>query len=780
MRYVAFDCETFPMGAETGPYPPVVCVSSKWDDGDEQFTTNGEGGGDLQLYLHVLALLAPGHILIGHNVQYDLHCILTTFPDLWEKVWEKLMAGEIVDTEVRERLWNLATHGQLDFVRLPDGSDLRISYSLAELQRRHLGVDRSEEKGEDSWRTNYHLLSGQPRSRWPKEAIEYALDDARGTLNVYNVQETDAPPEAWKTQFFRTGSSFALGCCTRNGMRVDKAALKRLMDRVERDNVDTNFPTMIEAGILLPAAPARPYLNGAKNPDGTPKMKAAEPSKIKQDPLKKLVAHCYSQRGLSVPQTDGEDVSISYDTINEVKTDHEALAEWVKRDEDRKLISTYIPQAIWNGQPVDYIFPPFKSLVSTGRTSSGSGGRHGKGPLFPSMNGQNQDPRFRPVMVPRPDRYICSADFKSLELVTTAQVTFKMCGFSKHRDKINAGFDLHAFLGSRLAAFLDPQLAYLLPMDDDARYHAFLVLSKGSKAEKTKYKYWRKFAKPVGLGFPGGLGAEKFVTFAGNAPYEINLRVLAREYLHLFQWNSSLHYYGTRLKLVRRGEGGKQAYWKQAEPTAEAFADGFRIEDPKTWPPHLQAIALAAHLKELWFDTYPEMRRYFQLITQQVDELNSEPEVEGADDHERKVKFFYTTPLGMVRRGCDYAAAANGCCMQSPGAEGALLAMIEYAQACTDPSMGSILYGTNPLSFIHDELLGEVWEDLAHEQAMEIKAIMERGLKKVCPDVNVEAAPCLMLRWDKMAEPVYEDGRLALWFPEDRWAAFEPAMEVAA
>jgi hypothetical protein len=749
---IAFDAETFPMGLEYGPYPPLVCI--QWRDSRQSGPVMMGNNNKAALRARCIELLTVGHILVGANTQYDLHCIATTFPDLLPLIWKKVRANEVTDVSIREKFKNLATHGQLEYMDMPDGTQAHLLYSLGELIKHYTGKDRSAEKEDpNAPRANYYLMDKLPLERYPVEFRSYALEDADDTFTVYQHQEAYRSTEAYVTEFFRMQGAFALGCATRPGFRVDKPALNRLRERVAKDNADTKFPELITAGILRPSEPERPYARGVKNPDGTPKMKAAVKASVDQTNLMALVSAAFKERGQTPPSTPTGRVQIGVDVVKEVSDYHSALKEFVIRDEDKKLISTYIPQALWNDQPVDRVHAVFRPLVSTGRTSSGAG----KDRKFPSMNGQNQDPRFRPIFVPRPDMWFVSADFKSLELVTTAQVTYNLTGRSKHMEKINAGFDLHAFLGSRLAAFLDETLAYLKPMDDDARYHAFMTLSKGSKSEKTKYKFWRKFAKPVGLGFPGGLGAEKFVTFAGNSPYEINLREFAPKYLHLFEWNSTIHYYADRMGLVKRGDDGKCMPWRMAEPAVA----GLKIEDARTWPPHLQAIALAAHLKKLWHETYPEMEEYFKIIG-------------GNEDTENEGKLFYKTPMGMIRRGCDYAAAMNGCCMQSPGAEGALLAMIDYAQACTDHTVGSILFGTNPLSFIHDELFGEVWEELAHEQAMEIKAIMERALKVVCPDVKVQADPCLMLRWDKMAEPVYDSsGRLTLWFPEDKWAEFE-------
>ncbi len=66
-------------------------------------------------------------------------------------------------------------------------------------------------------------------------------------------------------------------------------------------------------------------------------------------------------------------------------------------------------------------------------------------------------------------------------------------------------------------------------------------------------------------------------------------------------------------------------------------------------------------------------------------------------------------------------------------------------------------------AFIHDEIVGEAREDCAHEVSHEVARIMVDSMRIVTPDVAVRAEPCLMLRWDKNAKTVYEDGRLVPW-----------------
>ena len=119
----------------------------------------------------------------------------------------------------------------------------------------------------------------------------------------------------------------------------------------------------------------------------------------------------------------------------------------------------------------------------------------------------------------------------------------------------------------------------------------------------------------------------------------------------------------------------------------------------------------------------------------------------------------------MKRNGATYCAAANGKALQTPAAEGAKFATFNLVRACKDKSLGSILYGVRPLAFIHDEILSEFEEDdRMYERATEKARIMVDSMKIVCPDVPIKAEPCFMYRWNKAAEPVFDDaGNLTVW-----------------
>jgi len=167
-------------------------------------------------------------------------------------------------------------------------------------------------------------------------------------------------------------------------------------------------------------------------------------------------------------------------------------------------------------------------------------------------------------------------------------------------------------------------------------------------------------------------------------------------------------------------------------------------------------LETAKRLRDIWFDTYPEMRPYFAWVTSDCkDPRNAE-------------KYAYVSPLGMYRAGASYCACANGAALQTPSAEGAKLAVFRVVRACYDPTLGSCLYGCKPLAFIHDEIIVELPQDeFVHERANEVGRLMVEAMGEIMPDMTIKANPCLMERWNKDAEPVFDDkGRLTIWRPK--------------
>jgi hypothetical protein len=761
MRLVAFDTETHQIGPGAVA-PRIVCASFAERTGDRISTTlvaQGDVGlGGIPALPNVLRcwlmLAVNGQVrLVTHNGGYDYACVCATWPELIPLVFEALASGNCTDTLWRERLLNLSITGRLDSYELPDGSTVNIAYGLADLERQYLDWDRVAEKEdrEDHWRIHYGLLDGLRADEFPEDAAAYAKKDAEGTLLVHDAQEARKAELGYastKTEEFTLYKSFCLYLETAWGMATDQAAVAEMRVQVERV-LAQNRDLLVSSGVLRPGSgpmPHKKHLNraaellldlGCTDPledlDWAPyvtrlvelgiKFKAPVEESVCQDRLQEVAGEAYRRIGAIPTLTDGrvlEDGSVKRqiklgDEETELLATHDpVIAQYHVRKSLRKMVTNQLP--ILESAPVVHF--RYDALKETTRTSS-YGNAKGKPALFPAANGQqvpkaieggdlSVDPRrgYRP----RSGTVFFDVDLHCLELACVGQITHDLFGESVHLDRYNAGYDLHAYLASQIllrstvegaAREMRETIGEQSVAQD--QYLAFQAFKKCGVPEFEKvYKTYRNLAKPIGLGFPGGIGPEK-MTYLARVAYNITL-----------------------------------------------------TEDE------------ARGLREMWRDVYPEMPRYFDWVTAQVDHYN---EGKLRDDGRRETLYWYTTPMGAVRRGCTYCSEANGAAMQSPGAEAATAGNNAVVRACYDPTRNSVLYGCRPIAFVHDQIIGETTRDesLWHEQAMEVSRLMIEAARVALPKVKMRTEPLLTRVWSKSAEPTFDGaGRLIPWQPKEK------------
>lgn len=802
MNLYGYDTETWLMGVGN-VIPPIVCAQVYDMQSEANYlvsTGDGEELRQLMVGLFQEVDEDPEALLVAHNASYDLAIAATTFPELVPVIWRLLYDGKVKDTLIREKLLNLTDHGNLEFYEYK-GFNKRLLFDMASVVKKRFGVDLSADKDkDDAWRKNYKLLDGIPVSDWPKEAVDYAKDDPVWTLKIFLDQEEDAVTlqedaeiDPFVTESFRVAADFSLFLATSYGAEVDGETIGQVSEEVFAALIPEKLPLLFDSGIWeefdperlgvigvdpkstkLPivqkAVPPRPHKRGTKehlpsceghkdHPDYKkgkkvecscpPKMSKAKPEKCNKNALKDFVmALADSNDAVTLKygeltdnmreegRTQGN-ISVDGDWVAENRGFHDVLMQYSQRQELQKLVTDYLPNLRRAEENGGVIHAPFDVLKRTGRTSSSGGGKAHPKP-YPAWNGQQVDPRVRKCIVPRPGYIFYSLDWKAMELCTAAQTCLDLFGHSVLADKINEGLDTHSYLGSQIAYHLDDGFRSICSTSDPddtfevlwemrnskeicdfpwARHKNEELAMEGKEEQeftmKDFYKHFRKFAKPTGLGYPGGLGPKTFLAFA-------------------------------------RGTYGVDV-------------------DMQT----------AKELRKIWLETYPEFVDYFQWINRDaIDFRNGQREV--TDKKTGKIKkqnkYFYETPLGMRRSGCDYCAACNGNGMQSPGAEGALMAMIDVTRATHDPEYGypdlcwdEKGFISKPSIFIHDEIFGELRDEGPEANTRRINEqcrIMEEAFKNTAtPDVKSVVEPALMRRcWIKFAEDSYNNaGNLIPW-----------------
>ena len=482
MKATAFDVETRII-SQGVLAPEVICCS--FSPGPLLGNTPGE---DLHGKLRQ-ELEGDGH-LVGHNVAYDMACVgIGTWPDLLPLVWGAYRDHRVHDTLVREKLLNLAAHGSIDSL-----AGKQIGYSLEAVAQERLGVDMSGDKA-SGVRTRYAEMDGIRAVDYPPWFRDYSQKDSDVTRRIFESQEKSAVElglgNVFKSEWLHVNMAWCLYHSSIRGLKVDKAYTQELWDKTKVEiNLD-NFPLLSSSGIISPASPGRPY----KRSPG----KFTKPTREKVNKAKALVPHVLTvckENNVEVELTETGRTSTSAGFLENLAPLDATLAEYQIRQKLSKLVTTYFPAMVHpRGSDLlaDTIHPKYDVLKRSGRISSRGNSKKAKDPPYASVNIQQVDPRMRGCYIPRKDHVFLSADYSALELNALAHTVFKDYGESALRDQLNAGIDPHAYLGAVISGY---------------SYEEFQTFKT---RRPDYYKHWRTMAKPVGLGFPGGMGLATMV-----------------------------------------------------------------------------------------------------------------------------------------------------------------------------------------------------------------------------------------------------------------------------
>lgn len=449
---------------------------------------------------------------VGHNLAYDLSVLCSWDPDLFPAVFEAAFGLRLEDTAINDKLHLISTIGETKSSR----------FSLNDVGGRWGQDDRSAEKeGAGIWRLRYGELINTPLPEWPDDATDYALDDAVETFDIWERQmaarKTDGPG-SMNTRAFQTAVSFALQLFFCRGMFTDQERVEKFAAELEDFLSPANNQEMIKAGIMTPPQPARPWKNGSKDHldecdkkecDCPPKMKKPEPAHTKQKPLAERIKAACATHSIPMQYAEKGAISTSRDFLYQFEELDPVLTQYSEYKRHEKLMSTYLAH-----MREGIVYPCYDILKETGRTSAYMD------KLVPSIQIQNQprlsgDMSIRECLVPRPGYWFLFCDISSMELCTFAQRCLDLGFHSRMAEIINKGIDAHAYLGAQIASLLDESFGQLCmdkrAVTTDEIYDLFM---DWKSYNPKRWKYFRTFAKPTNLGYPGGLGPDTFITYA--------------------------------------------------------------------------------------------------------------------------------------------------------------------------------------------------------------------------------------------------------------------------
>lgn len=465
MRTFFFDTETHPI--EPGiAAPALVCLQYAYDEDSPRIALRSEAEAILE------AALDSDALLCAFNSAFDWVVACRAFPRLIPKVFRALSNKRGRDLMLRETL-RCIKGGTLDRARQTKGY-----FRLASLAERFLHKELS--KGADSWQTRYWELDGVAVSEWPREAVEYAVEDI---LTLQELSALDEFEDTFEDEWLQTHAAFCLQLAAVWGVRVDGVRLNKLVAELEAEQISLT-EALVKTGLM--------------DEEGTLKKSVAE----------QFVVEGCRLAGIEVPRTEKGNIKTDKQVLADIEKYVPALALRADFKGNQKVLSTYLEpmksgvHRAMNSRP--------NVLVASGRTSWAGAKIDVDGKVhIEGTNLQNfpQKGGVRDCIVPRPGFLWLGCDFSSLELRTLAQCCLWICDRSTLADgyRTNPDYDPHTEFGAKLAR-ISKEEAYRLTASKDK-----------------EFKQVRQRAKAANFGYPGGLGAKSFQTYAKGYGLELTL-----------------------------------------------------------------------------------------------------------------------------------------------------------------------------------------------------------------------------------------------------------------
>jgi len=769
-RIVGFDTETH-LITEAEPIPPLVCITFS----EPPYIYGGTHESKLEGARKLIDYLVDDNtIIVGHNVFYDISVIIRFFSeyepkyelDIHKFFWAKIRAGKIRDTGVTSKLVAI----QKDWLRFDPKMGGPSEFSLAALVQRHLDKHMEGKEGEDVWRKRYSELDGIPIDKWEKAAIDYPIDDAKLTrdLYVYLIHKYDTSTD----EVFQVESSWVLHKMGVWGIATD-AERAKILDEKVTPIIKECQKELIKEGFLRP-------------PEYS----------VRRDLLKAAILEEFGDR---TPKTAGGDVSLSAKIFAQCKNN--TILEYLKAkpfldeiraigntlgelpvsfplEQKKKLINDYIEKQknleyICSIGLVDLEEPTQNKeairevIIEHFRIDKGNGEYDYKEvPLTDAADKLKLEELVEVLQDVDKLRKMVSTDRETILQVPRLEKLAEMGEFYKIKTTyipvFKQGNVLHPhwnpLVASGRVSVANPNLNNL-PREHGvrecfkARPGYVYVTADYSQAELCSlsqictdlFGYSR-----MGEAIKGG--------------QDLHL-LLASQILNITYKEAEERHVAAKSRDKRNATKEELALDKEildARQMAKAANFGYPggLGPDKfvayAWTSYKVKLTrqVAIDLKALWLETYPEISEFFSYVSGKLGRKNRQ----GWADKESS-KFDVTQHRsGRIRGKVGFCDGLNTF-FQGLTADGAKYAknLISYEMHCNP---NSPLYGSRIVAFIYDEILMECPEDKAHDAAMELVRLMLEGMKVFLPDIPSKVEVEMMRRWIKAAKALYVNGKL--------------------
>ena len=668
---IAIDFETYLISAEE-PIPRPVCLSYYYiDDNGAEQTGIVTGRDGMEAFLS--EQLSSQKKIIAHNFNFEAQVIDKHFPNLRSLLYGKFERKEVICTKVHEQL--------IDNIRKKP----LYSVALDRLVKHYFEVDISEDKkNPDSWRLRYGELDGVPLDNWPEEAKRYAIDDSKWAYEVH-LKQKETPMDT----DLSIAADFYLNKMGLYGVLVDPNRVETLESELN-EKLKPRYESLMAVGLC----------GLKKNGKYGKKMNNL------REYIKEHVENV-EKTAKGTVATSSESISHYLAAMDEDSEPAKVLQNYLDVMKYEKILTAFVSrlsQAV--AQEDKLVRSNYKAVVSSGRTSSSTS------PQYASVNIQ-QMPRsvedvtwdIRNCFVPRPGYKICSIDYAGLELASTAHQLKNLTGKTDMLNIINSGekpVDMHSMLAYRIMN---------LKEKTKETYETFVANKKSAP-----YKDYRQLAKPINLGFPGGIG------------YDTMRSLLAREGIN------------PKLVVLETAAYEDSLVWKRGACRKEGYPVRIRRIAPREYQLIYDELFL---LKQELFSLYPDLEYFlqeghnkyltgeFKMVKNEYDEWEKEP--------------MYAFTVGDFRRDwCMYTQVCNGLLMQSPAAIGAKRAAVKIMQVYGNSSI------VRPIAFIHDELVFEVSETCDLKAVIaDLSETMIDEMQTILTDVRIAVEAEVFDYWKK-------------------------------
>lgn len=668
---ISIDFETYLID-ERNPSPKPVCLSYYYIDHKKEENKGIVIGFDgMEAFLK--DILSSNKRIIAHNMRFEALVIDEHFKSLRPLLYRKIDNKELICTKVYEQL--------LDNIRKKPS----YRFDLASMVMNYFNTDISEDKkNPDAWRLRYNELDGIALEDWPQEAIDYAIDDSVWAHKVYLEQKKE-PLDI----YLSVAADIYLNKMGNAGIAVDPKRVETLEQEL-LDKLTPKYKNLEKHELTVFDEKSGKYKKKMNNLRTflTEKIETVEKT------AKGTIATSSEaiERYMSAVKEGSEVAGIMQDYLDVMKYE-KILTAFVSR------LKKALPD-----EPL--IRTNYRSAVSSGRTSSSSSSQ------YASVNMQ-QMPRevpnvtydIRNCFVPRPGNCIVSIDYSGLELASTANQLKVLTGQTNMLDIVNSGknpVDMHSMLAYRIMNIKEKT---------KETYESFVANKK-----KSPYKEYRQLAKPINLGFPGGIG------------YDTMRSLLAREGIY------------PKLVVLETSEYEESLSWKRSACRKEGYPVRVRRIGFREYQLIYDELVL---LKQELFALYPDLE-YF-LTDGHYKYLTGHSKMVKNEFDEWEKEEMYAFEVGDFKRDwCMYTQVCNGLLMQSPAAIGAKKAMVKIIK----------MYGNSevlkPLAFIHDEIVFEVkHDDKMYNLIKDISEIMIDEMQSELPHVRIAVEAEAFEYWKK-------------------------------